>query len=51
MRDLSVASLAGKRILPEVIALVPARLASKQAVIPLFLENDGPNGQLLAFSS
>ena len=44
--DLPVASLAGKRILPEVIALVPARLASKHGVIPLFLKDDGPNGQL-----
>ncbi len=46
MRDLPVASLAGKRILPELIALVPARLASKHGVIPLFLENDGPKGHL-----
>ena len=44
--DLPVASLAGKRIPPEVIALVPARLASKHGVIPLFLKDDGPNGQL-----
>ena len=39
------------RVSPELIALVPARFASKHAVIPLFLDNDGPNGQLLALSS
>ena len=44
--DLPVASLAGKRIQPEVIALVPARIASQHGVIPLFIKDDGPNGQL-----
>jgi hypothetical protein len=42
--DLPVASLAGKRISEEVIALVPARIASKHGVIPLFVkrEEKGP---------
>ena len=44
--DLPVASLAGKRIPDEVIALVPARVASEHGVIPLFTKQDGPNGQL-----
>ncbi len=44
--DLPVASLAGKKIPAEVIALVPARVASEHGVIPLFTKDDGPNGQL-----
>ncbi|MGB0617846.1 MAG: hypothetical protein ACPGVZ_00130 [Myxococcota bacterium] len=44
--DLPVASLAGKRIPKEVIALVPARMASEHGVIPLFTKRGGRNGQL-----
>lgn len=44
--DLPVASLAGKKISPEVIALVPARVASEHGVIPLFIKKDGPTDQL-----
>ncbi len=44
--DLPVASLAGKRIPKEVIALVPARMASEHGVIPLFTKSGGRNGQL-----
>lgn len=44
--DLPVASLAGKRIPDDVIALVPSRVASKHGVIPLFKKGDGPSGQL-----
>jgi len=39
-------SLVGKRIAPEVIALVPARIASDQAVIPLFVKGAGKSGTL-----
>lgn len=44
--DMPVASLAGKKIAPEVIALVPARVAIEHTVIPLFTKKDGPKGQL-----
>ncbi len=44
--DLPVASLAGKRIPPEVVALVPARIASEHGVMPLFTKGQGPNAQL-----
>lgn len=44
--DLPVASLAGKRIPDEVIALVPGRVASEHGVIPLFTKQDGPGRQL-----
>ncbi|MEZ4332914.1 MAG: hypothetical protein R3F35_14220 [Myxococcota bacterium] len=44
--DMPVASLAGKKIAPEVIALVPARVAIDHTVIPLFTKKDGPKGQL-----
>jgi len=44
--DLPVASLAGKRIPEDVIALVPARVASEHGVIPLFTKEGGRNGQL-----
>ena len=44
--DLPVASLAGKRISPEVIAMVPARVASEHGVLPLFAKQEGAN-QLL----
>jgi type IV pilus assembly protein PilB len=44
--DLPVARLAGKRIAPEVIALVPARLASEHGVIPLFTRGEGRDAQL-----
>lgn len=44
--DLPVASLAGKRIPEDVIALVPARVASEHGVIPLFTKDGGRNGQL-----
>lgn len=44
--DLPVASLAGKKIPPEVIALVPGRVATEHCVMPLFTSDRGPNGQL-----
>ncbi len=44
--NLPVASLAGKRIPPDVIGLVPARVAIEHAVIPLFKKQEGPSGQL-----
>lgn len=44
--DMPVASLAGKKIAPEVIALVPARVAIERTVIPLFTKKDGPKAQL-----
>ena len=44
--DLPVASLAGKRISDDVIALVPMRVASEHGVIPLFVKNEGETGQL-----
>ena len=44
--DLPVASLSGKKIAPEVIALVPAKVACEHGVIPLFVKKDGPKAQL-----
>ena len=44
--ELPVASLAGKRIAEEVIALVPARVATKHGVIPLFTRDEGAKSQL-----
>ncbi|MEE8164538.1 MAG: hypothetical protein V3T64_03120 [Myxococcota bacterium] len=44
--DLPVASLAGKRIPPEAIALVPARVATEHSVIPLFVKRDGKAGKI-----
>lgn len=44
--DLPVASLAGKRISDDVIALVPMRVASEHGVIPLFVKQEGETGQL-----
>lgn len=44
--DLPVASLSGKKIAPEVIALVPAKVACEHSVIPLFVKKDGPKAQL-----
>ena len=44
--DLPVASLAGKRISKEVIALVPTRVAAEHGVLPLFTKDDGRGGQL-----
>jgi hypothetical protein len=44
--DLPVASLAGKRIPDEVIALVPERVASEHGVIPLFTKKNGQSHQL-----
>ena len=41
-----VASLAGKKIPAEVIALVPARVASEHGVIPLFTKQEGRTGEL-----
>lgn len=43
---LPVASLAGKKIPADVIALVPARVASEHGVIPLFTKQEGRTGQL-----
>ncbi len=43
---LPVASLAGKKIPADVIALVPARVASEHGVIPLFTRQEGRTGQL-----
>lgn len=39
--ELPVASLGGKRIAEEVIALVPAKMASEHGVIPLFVKREG----------
>lgn len=39
--DLPVASLSGKKIAPEVIALVPAKTAIEHSVIPLFVKKEG----------
>ncbi len=44
--SLPVARLAGKRIAEEVIALVPARVASEHSVIPLFVKSEGRMDQL-----
>lgn len=43
---LPVASLAGKKIPADVIALVPSRVASEHGVIPLFTKQEGRTGQL-----
>jgi len=39
--DLPVASLEGKRIHPDVLALVPAEMAVRHQVIPLFVKTEG----------
>jgi len=39
--DLPVASLAGKKIAPDVIALVPAKVACEHSVVPLFVKKEG----------
>jgi hypothetical protein len=44
--DLPVTSLAGKRIAADVVALVPARVASEHGVMPLFVKHEGRNDQL-----
>ncbi len=44
--DLPIASLAGKRISDDVIALVPMRVASEHGVIPLFVKKQGRTTQL-----
>jgi len=44
--DLPVASLAGKKIAPEVIALVPAKFACEHSVVPLFVKKEGHKEQL-----
>lgn len=44
--DLPVASLAGKKIAPEVLALVPAKVARDHSVVPLFVKKEGPKAQL-----
>jgi type IV pilus assembly protein PilB len=44
--DLPVASLSGKKIAPEVIALVPAKVACEHSVIPLFVKKEGHREQL-----
>ena len=44
--DLPVASLAGKRIADDVIALVPKQMATDHAVIPLFVKREGRTDQL-----
>ena len=44
--QLPVATLAGKRISEEVIALVPAGVATKHGVIPLFTRDEGARSQL-----
>lgn len=44
--DLPVASLTGKRIADDVIALVPTRVASEHGVIPLFVKKQGRTTQL-----
>ncbi|HEB88775.1 MAG TPA: hypothetical protein ENI85_04320, partial [Deltaproteobacteria bacterium] len=44
--DLPVASLAGKRIADDVIALVPAKVATEHGVVPLFVKREGRTSQL-----
>jgi hypothetical protein len=44
--DLPVASLAGKRIAEDVIALVPSQFASEHGVMPLFVKREGAKAQL-----
>lgn len=43
---LPATSLAGRRIAPEVVALVPARVAAQHNVIPLFVKQTGDIGKL-----
>jgi type IV pilus assembly protein PilB len=43
---LPATSLVGRRIAPEVIALVPSRIAIEHAVIPLFVKRTGNTGKL-----
>lgn len=43
---LPATSLGGRRISPEVIALVPARVATQHSVIPLFIKRVGNSGKL-----
>jgi len=43
---LPATSLVGRRIAPEVIALVPSRIATEHAVIPLFVKRTGNTGKL-----
>lgn len=43
---LPATSLVGRRIAPEVIALVPARVATENHVIPLFVKRTGKMGKL-----
>lgn len=43
---LPATSLEGRRIAPEVIALVPARVARMHSVIPLFVKRTGSSGKL-----
>lgn len=44
--EMPVASLAGKRIPEDVVALVPSRMASDHGVMPLFVKHEGGKGQL-----
>jgi type IV pilus assembly protein PilB len=44
--DLPVASLEGKRIADDVVALVPKRVASEHGVMPLFVKQEGSKDQL-----
>jgi hypothetical protein len=44
--NLPVASLEGKRIHPDILALVPAELAEEHSVIPLFTKQENGVGQL-----
>jgi hypothetical protein len=44
--DLPVASLAGKKIPEDVLALVPCRVATEHCVVPLFTNREGPGGKL-----
>ena len=44
--DLPVASLSGKKISDEVLALVPARVATEHSVVPLFTKKGGHCDQL-----
>jgi len=44
--DLPVATLKGKRIADDVVALVPKRVASEHSVMPLFVKREGRKDQL-----
>ena len=44
--EIPATSLVGKRIAPEIIALVPARVATEHAVLPLFVKKTEKNGIL-----